>query len=128
MTVLNKVLDVLLSPIAFIERRLLDDSIKEKYGVISRKESVTAQLERWGLMILGIYCGVMGSAYLLIGGAVTAGFLIAGFIDPFIWARKDGMQMVQVKRGDFKLGVIVNLAPIWMFWVGFSIGGVMISV
>lgn len=128
MTVLTGALDVLLFPISLIERKLLNEDIKEKYGVISKKESVTAQLERWGLMVLGIYCGVMGSAYLLIGGAVTAGFLIAGFIDPFIWARKDGMQMFLIKRGDFKLGVVVNLAPIWMFWVGFSIGGVMVSV
>lgn len=125
MNVLNKALAVLLSPITLLERKLLDDDIKEKYGVISRKESVTAQFERWGLMVLGVYCGMMGSAYLLIGGAVTIGFLIAGFIDPFIWARKDGMQMFLIKRGDFKLGVVVNLAPIWIFWVGFLMGGVM---
>lgn len=131
MTVLTRALAILLFPVVLLERKFVDDKVKEKYGAIAKKESWRAQGERWGMMILGGYCGVGISilpSILLIGLAVTAGFLIAGFIDPFIWARKNGMQMFNIEKKDFKLGVIVNLAPIWMFWVGFGIGGVLVGI
>lgn len=120
-SIFTELLFFLLIPIILLEDKLVDEKTKMRYGIVPRGESIAAHFERWGLMLVGVYSGFFG--LLLMGGIVTLGFSIAGFVDPFIWSRKKGMQMFRVEKKDFVLGLVVNLAPIWLFWLGFLIGG-----
>lgn len=118
---MNRILTFLLWPVVLLERTLLSDTDKSKYGVLTAREAFVAQIERWGLLAIGVFSGVFG--LWLIGGVVTLGFLFAGFVDPFIWARRKGIQVVEIGKKDFGIGIIVNLAIIWLFWLGFLVGG-----
>jgi len=117
----SRILAALLWPLILLEHRLITDKDKEKYGTLPKSEGFVAAFERWGIMAIGVFSGLFG--LWIICAAVTLGFFLAGFIDPFIWLRKDGMQMAAVNKNDFKLGIMVNLAPIWLFWIGFLVGG-----
>jgi hypothetical protein len=123
----SRMLGVLLWPIVLLEQKLLTNKIAEELGLIKNEKvpirhMVAAHIERWGLMAVGVMSGSTGTVGFFMATVVMVGFSVAIFIDPLIWASR---RMTTFSRGDLKLGLVVNLAPMWMFWLGFMAGMVL---
>jgi hypothetical protein len=112
-------LNILLWPVTQLEVRLGADKTAQKFGPIPIKHQALAHVERWGLMSLGVLSAV-SMAFRSLTLWIPVGFLITAVVDPFYWSWK--FKTPIVAKEDFKLGLVVNLAPIWMFLIGYSIG------
>lgn len=78
----------------------------------------------FGLGALSILLGSLGTGGILsglwVGGVVTLGFGMAGIADPHVWCR--GKTDVFIGKEEYILGLVVNAAPIWLFWLGYIVG------